>query len=379
MAFDIFQMIAEKAKSLGDQKVRFENLLQRAEAARENGQGISLPEFEAFGWEHFEEFLNRFEESLNSPLLERARDVLENAGMTPSSQVIEKLKAGLTVRREKLVEILQQMSGDVKRIAIPQVQEKTRQDIGRYLEEGKWDDLLIRVDDWHGLEQELTSIAEGNDENTPLYNAVFELALQEGPSTKLVQKLKELEKLAYDIGSDMLKERIKCETPESPANPLGGVESSLSRIAGKKEDLRQLQGEDVQIDKFIRKDSTLKGVIGTLEKELKKVEEGFTKDNRRATDLLERRNKLAVLLEQEIRSLPPDLDMKKLQTFISGIEADIKKLSAELEKNLGHDARAFIDNLIGGKLPSAWKEERIVLALQELLDKGFSFEVKRKE
>jgi len=30
-------------------------------------------------------------------------------------------------------------------------------------------------------------------------------------------------------------------------------------------------------------------------------------------------------------------------------------------------------------LPGGWKEERIVLALKELLDKGFSFEVRRKE
>jgi hypothetical protein len=375
----MFQIIAEKAKTLVDQKVRFENLIQRTEAARKSGQSISLPEFEAFGWERFEEFLNRFEESLNSPLLERARNVLENAGMSLSSQMIEKIKAGLTVRREKLVELLQQMSGEVNKITITQVLERARQDIGGCLEEGKWDDLVTKVGEWHRLEQELTSIAEGKDENTPLYNAVFELALQEGPTTKIVQRLGELEKTAHELCGDLLKERIKFEKPESPANPLGSVDGSLSKIAQKKEELRQLRGEDIQLDKFIRKGSTLKEVISALEKESKRVEEDFSKDNRRATDLLERRNKLADLLKQGTRSLPADLDIKKLQAFISGIEADIRKLSEELEKNLSPDARVLIENLIGGKLPDGWKEGQIVLALQELLNKGFSFEVRRRE
>lgn len=379
MAVDLFQTIAEKRNALTDQKVRFESLLERTEAARKGGQTISFPEFEAFGWEHFEEFLNRFEDSLNSPLLERARGILEKVGVTVSPQMIEKLKPGLTVRREKLVEILEQMARELKTIAIVEVQEKTKQDIIGCLEQGTWDSLIEKVNQWYQLEQHLAPIAEERDKSTLLYNAVLALAFQEGPSTKVVHRLRELENIAYQLGGDIVKQQIKFEAPESSANPLASVESNLSKIAQRKEDLRQLQGEDVLLDNLVRKDSTLKGVIDTLEKVLKTVGENFSKENRHAKELLEKHNNLAALLKQSMRSLPADLNMKRLKVFVTELEMDIEKLSKELEKSLTPDARVFIENVIDGKLPTGWKEGRIVLAIQEVLEKGFCFEVRRRE
>lgn len=379
MAVDLFQTIAEKRNALTDQKVRFESLLERTEAARKGGQTISFPEFEAFGWEHFEEFLNRFEDSLNSPLLERACGILEKVSVTVSPQMIEKLKPGLTVRREKLVEILEQMARELKTIAIVEVQEKTKQDIIGCLEQGTWDSLIEKVNQWYQLEQHLAPIAEERDKSTLLYNAVLDLAFQEGPLTKVVYRLRELENIAYQLGGDIVKQQIKFEAPESSANPLASVESNLTKIAQRKEDLRQLQGEDVLLDNLVRKDSTLKGVIDTLEKVLKTVGENFSKENRHAKEMLEKHNNLAALLKQSMRSLPADLNMKRLKVFVTELEMDIEKLSKELEKSLTPDARIFIENVIDGKLPTGWKEGRIVLAIQELLEKGFCFEVRRRE
>jgi hypothetical protein len=364
---------------LTDQKVRFEGLIERAEAARKGVQTISLPEFEAFGWGRLEEFLNRFEDSLNSPLLEKVRVILENAGVTLNSQIIDRLKAGLTVRREKLVEIVQQTAKELKKITIAEVREKAREDVGKCLEEGKWDNLTEKVIGWHQLEQQFSSIAKHKDKKTLLFNAVFDLALQEGPLSKVVQKLRELENTAHGLGGDVLKQQIKFEAPESPTNPLAGVESNLSKIAQKKEEIRQLQGEDVQLDRFVTKGATLKEVVEALEKERRAVSESLDREAKCARELLERRNNLATLLKEGSRSLPPGLDMKNVKILISQLESDIKKLSTELEKSLTPNARVLIENLFAGRLPQDWGARQTLSAIQELLSKGFSFEVKRRE
>ena len=379
MTIHLFQMIADKAEALVDHKVRFGGLIERAETAREGGQTISLPEFEAFGWGRLEEFLNRFEDSLNSPLLEKARGTLENSGVVLSSQMIDKLKAGLAVRREKLVEIVEQTANELKKINIAEVQEKTKQDIEKYLEEGKWDDLVGKVSGWHQLEKQLTPIAKEKNKATLMYNAVFDLALQEGPQSKVVLKLKELENTVHGLGGVVLKQRVRSEAPESPAHPLADVESNLSKIAQKKEEIRQLKGEDIQLDKLIQKDTTLKGLIGGLEKEYGRLSESFEKENRRARDLLTKHNSMAVLLKEAARSLPDGLDMKRVKILISQLETDISKLSTELKKSLTSDAQVFIENIISDRVPKGWEAERILSAIQELLKKGFSFEVKRRE
>jgi regulator of replication initiation timing len=379
MAVDVFQAIADKAKAFTDHKVRFESLIERAEAARKGEQTISLPEFEAFGWGRFEEFLNRFEESLNSPLLERVRGTLENAGVTLNSQMIERLKDGLTVRREKLVEIAQQTAEGLKTIVIAEVQEKAKQDVGRYLEERKWDSLIERVNGWYQLEQQLASITKIKDKDTPLYNAVFDLVLQQGPQSKVIQTLKEVENTAHGLGGDVLKQQIKFEAPESPENPLATVESNLSKIAQKKEEIRQLQGEDIQIDKFMTKGATLKEVIESLEKERRTISESLDRETKRAREVLERRNNLAALLKEGSHSLPTGRDMKNVKMVISQLESDIQKLSTELEKSLTPNTRILIENLFNGRLPQGWGAKQVFPAIQELLSKGFSFEVKPRE
>lgn len=378
MATDLFQAIGEKAKVLKDLKIRFDVLMERTEDARKRGQTISLPEFEAFGWAKFGEFLNRLEDSLNSPLLERVRDILEKTDVTLSPQMIERLKAGLTVRGERLVEIAKQTAKELKAIVIAEVQEKAKQDIVVCLEEGKWDNLVGKVTEWRQLERQLIPIANERAKNTLLYNAVFEQALQEGPLTKIVQKLRELENTAGNLGGDILKQQIRSEEPEGLTNPLASIENNLTKVAQEKEDLRRLQGGDVEVDRLMLEGATLKRVIDTLKKELRKANEEFDKESRCARELLEKRNNLAALFKQMPRSMVSDSDIKRLKGFKGELESEIRKLSQNLEKSLSSDARIFIESVTDSKLPNGWEERRVVKAIKELLGKGFSFEVKRK-
>ena len=143
--------------------------------------------------------------------------------------------------------------------------------------------------------------------------------------------------------------------------------------------IRQLKGGDVQLEKFITKGVTLQGVIEALEKERRRVSENLDGETRRAKGLIEKRNNLAVLLKKGARSLPTDLDMKRVNILIKELESDIRDLSAELQKGLSPDAGVLIDNLLGSRLPQSWDPDRIISAIQELLNKGFHFEVKRSE
>ena len=379
MATDPFQNIADKAQCLQDYKIRFESLLERAEAAEKDEQAVSLPEFEAFGWNRFEEFLNRFEESVNSPLLERMRGILENAGVPLDSQRIERLKAGLAVRREMLIEIAHQTVQELGKINVNGVQEKAKGDIGTCLEEGRWDDLIEKVSSWCQLEQQLASIAGTRDKDTLLYNAVFDLALREGQSTKLIQQLTELERIAHELGGDLLKQQIRFETPESLSSPMGSVEVNLNRIAQEKEEIRQLQGEDIDLSKLIGKPTTLKEIGEVLKKKHTLVDKDFRLKHTIAENLLAKRNNLAVLLGESPLSLADDLDLRKLETFNSELQDSVDKLSRELERSLTPDAGVLIKHIIDGKLPPNWDAQRTFSAIQELLAKGFFFEVKRRE
>lgn len=379
MATDSFQTVADKAQFLQDYKIRFESLLERAEAAEKDKHAISLPEFEAFGWNRLDEFLNRFEESVNSPLLERMRRILGNAGVSLNSQKIERLKAGLGARRERLVEIAHQTIQELERITVTEVQEKAKEDIGACIEEGRWDDLIERVSSWYQLEQQLASIVEARDKKTLLYNAVFDLALKEGQSAKLIQQLTELERTAHELGGDLLKHQIRFETPESLSNPMGSVETNLSKIAQEKEEIRQLQGEDIDLNKLIAKPSALKEIIEGLRKKHALVDKDFRQKEAVAEKSLAKRNNLAILIGENPLSLPDDLDLRKLETFIGELRASADNLSKKLEGSLTPDARVLIEHMIDGKLPPSWDAQRTFSAIQELLGKGFFFEVKRKE
>lgn len=379
MAMDSLHAIADKAQFLQDYRIRFESLLERAEAAEKAKQPVSIPEFEAFGWNHLEEFLNRFEEAVNSPLLEIMRGILENAGVSLDSQKLESLKIGLAVRREGLVEIACQTVHELEKIALTEVLERTRADIATYIEEGQWDNLIERVNSWHGLEQQLASIAGAKGKNTILYNALFDLALKEGQSTKLIQRLSELEGLAHELGGDFLKQQIRFETPESLTDPLGGIESHLREIAQGKEEIRQLRGEEVTLNTLVDKPATLQEIIDALEKRRASDEKGFRQKRAIAQDLRDKHNNLAMILGRNQVSLLDDLDLRNLETSIGEFQANIDKLLDELEKSLTPDARVLIEYIIDSKLPPKWDAQRTFSAIQELLSKGFFFEVKRRE
>ena len=375
MAIDFFQTLDEKANLIQDQKVCFQNLMDRVSLAHDKGQSISLPEFDAFGWGRFDEFLNRFEEALNSPLLEKVRAIFEKVGVALTVEMMEKLKIGLTVRGERLVQIVAATADELNKIGNLEIKEKANQGVEKNLEEGKWDNLVSGVDGWLQLEQQLSEIVKGKSNLTHLYNAVFDLALQEGPASKVAQTLRNLEDTAFTIGGKTLRQLIKLELPENPANPLVDIEAKLTRIAQGKEKNRHISGEDFVLDTMLSKDINLKGIIEALDNEYTKLYRLFESEGRRAAGLLNKHNNLAILLRENPRSMPSDLNIKKLKLFIEELGKSIKTLSERLEKSLSPDARMFIYDLLEGKLPR-WNAERVFSALQELLSKGFAFEIK---
>lgn len=379
MAGQLSEIVEQKARVLEDLRLRFESLLERAEDSRKKKQLPSLPEFEAFGWGHFGEFLDRLEDALNTPLLEEARDILDKIGIDVNLQIVDKLKSGLSVRRENLVRILQEMDKGLKEIQNEDIQFRAKQDVTGFLEEGKWDDLITRVTDWYTLLKNLEPITVEQAKNTHLYNAVFEVLLQEGPSTEIIDKLKEIEDKASRIGGQPLAKQIKFEAPESQANPLRSVESNLAKIAERKEDIRQLRGENIEVVKFIEESTSFKKVIENLEQSYKVTKETYDCEQDKAKKLLEKYNNLATVLERTPRSMPSQLPLKALEQFNSEIIRESESLAEQLEKSLTSDTRVFIQDLFEGQLPKNWEADRIVKALEEILNKGFSFEVKRRE
>jgi hypothetical protein len=375
VAIDIFRVVEERANALPEQRIHFKTLMERAIASQEKGQSISLPEFQAFGWSKFDEFLDRFEESLNSPLLEKVRSILEAAGVILNPEMIARLKIGLVVRGEQLLEITSATTGELNKIGNAEIKEKARQGIVKHIEESKWDNLITGVSGWRELEKQLSDIIKGKSNKSHLYNVVFDLTLQEGPTSKLAQTLRSLEDTAFALGGKTLKQQIKFESSDNPANPLADIEAKLSRIAQGKEKARQILGEDILLDSVVKRGITLKGIIEALDKEYIRLSQLFDSERRRASELLIKHNNLATLLREPSRSLPSDLNIKKLRIFIGELGKSIDILSDQLEKSLSPDSRLFIENILEGRLPDL-NEQRIFSVLQELLSKGFSFEVK---
>lgn len=375
MAIDVFRVVEERADALPEQGIRFKTLMERAIASQEKGQSISLPEFQAFGWSKFDEFLDRFEESLNSPLLEKVRSILETAGVILNPEMIARLKIGLVVRGEQLLEITSATTGELNKIDNAETKEKARQGIVKHIEESKWDNLITGVSGWRELEKRLFDIIKGKGNKSHLYNVVFDLTLQEGPTSKLAQTLRSLEDTAFALGGKTLKQQIKFESSDNPANPLADIEAKLSRIAQGKEKARQILGEDIPLDSVVKKGITLKGIIEVLDEEYIRLSQLFDSERRRASELLIKHNNLATLLGEPSRSLPSDLNITKLRIFIGELGKSIDILSDQLEKSLSPDSRLFIENILEGRLPDLNKQ-RIFSVLQELLSKGFSFEVK---
>ncbi len=374
MTIELLGAVQEKTKMSDDLKYRFELLLTRLEESRKKGMIISLPEFEAYGWRNLGEFLDRLDDAVNTPLIEEARSILDKIGVSP--QTLDKLKSVLSVRREGLITILKEMSKEFKKIQNERLQNRARENITKFVDEGRWDELVVRASNWQKLEEDLGSLLKGITKNTYLYNTVFEKALEEGPGTGIIDKLKEVEVKASRVGSEALRARIKFEVAQSQANPLGSVEDDLNQIAKKKEELRQLMGEEVNINKLIERNEPLSKMIDKLNEDYTRVKGLFDTQYRTIEKLLQTHNNLTTILKKISKAMPLEISLKRLKEFGDELEGEIKKLESELEKTLTADARRFIENLLEGKLPDGWDEKKIVSTLKEILDKKISFEVK---
>jgi len=379
MTDKLLNAIKAKADNLEDLKHRFDTLFQRAEKDKQQGTSISLPEFEAFGWERFEEFLGRLEEAVNTPLLEEARRVLDEIEVSMSTLILERLKSGLSVRREALIQILQDMSKKLREIETTELRFKAGEEIARCLEEGRWDDLVTKANDWHKLQEELASILKAMNEKALAYKAVFDKALEEGPSTRIIEKLVVLETKAYQLGTDLLKERIKFEKVESQIDPLGNIEDLLGEIAKKKESIRQNKGTDISISNLIGPDDSLKKVAEKLENERANIQEEFEEEYRQTEKLLRKYKNLATLLKRGLRSMPAESNLKQLNEMKDQLSKDIESLETELRESFSRDAREFIDCLLDGRIPDEWKSDQIVKVLREIINAGYSFEIKMVE
>lgn len=379
MTARLLETIKEKAEKLGDLKYQFETLVTRAENSKKKGENISLPEFEAFGWERFEEFIGRLEDAVNSPLLEEAREILEDLGISASQSILERLKSGLSVRREGLIEILQQMSKELKTTEITELQSRAKKEITEYLGEGRWDDLIPAVEEWRKLEARIMPFRKGTNRKTLLYKAVFDKALEEGPSTEIIEKLMDVENRAFQIGGNHLKERIKFEKAGSQINPLSNVNEYLGKIAKKKEDLRQLKGEDVDLDGFMKTGESLGRVAKKLESEFRDVESEFKDESRQTEGLLHKYNNLSTILKKASRSMPTELNLRQLKEMKKELSEDIERLETELRESFTQDTRVFIGCLLESNLPDKWKADRVVRALREIIGAGYSFEIRRVE
>lgn len=133
MADRSLETIKEKAEKLDDLKYKFESLVQRASENKKKGINISLPEFDAFGWERLEEFIGRFEDAINTPLLEECRIILEDNEIVLDQQILDKLKSGLSVRREGLIEIFREISKDLKEIKITELKLNVTNELAIYI------------------------------------------------------------------------------------------------------------------------------------------------------------------------------------------------------------------------------------------------------
>jgi len=377
MADNLLQTIDERRKELSKLKSRFETLLARAQISKNKGQELSLPEFQAFGWKRLEEFLDRFEESLNVPLLENARSILREAGVNFTPQLTDSLKFGLSTRADDLIEILCEVRDELKPIQIGELQSEAKKNIVQLLEEGKWDSLLQQMGKWRELEESLKPITGVMSKDTHLFKAIFQLAVQQGPSTTILTRLGEATERASQIGGESLAERIGLEIPRSEDNPLNDIESDLTKIAGKKEELRQLRGEDIELQGLIEQDTSLRDIINSLDSKIQQAAQALRVETDKAQRLLREYNNMALILEREEHFMPPDTqELKRLREFEKELENEVQGLTRELEKSLSSNARMLIKTLADGAFPKTLQAKQIVDALRELLSKGFAFEIR---
>jgi len=379
MTDQLLKLVEEKSQDLTDLKYKFETLVQRAEESKKERLILSLPEFEAFGWERFDEFIKRLEDAVNVPLLEEARKTIADAEIGIDQQVLDKLKSGLSMRRAALIEILREMSKELNKIQITCVKSRVKEEMLECLKEGKWDDLITKLQGWQGFEGKVKPIVEKIGPETLLYSAVLKKALEEGPSTQILEKLVEIESKAYQIGGDSLKKRIIFEKAGSQINPLSNVYEDMQKIAEKKEDFRQITGEDIDLEEVMATTKSLEELNESLAERYKKADKNFKKECSEVERLFRRHNNLALMLKKPSRSMLPKLSLRQLEEVKKELSEEIEHLEKELQASFTQDARNFVDALLDGKLPAKWDAERILKALREIVSSGYSFEIKRVE
>lgn len=376
MTDQLLRLVREKSESIIDLKYKFELLVQRIEDAKKEGLNLSFPEFEAFGWERFDEFIIRLEEALNVPLLEEARNILENSEI--DERILEKLKSGLSVRREGLVKILGETTKEFAKIQELNVKARVKGEISDYLENGKWDELITRIQEWQVFEENAMLIIEKLQGKRQFYWTLFERALEEGPSIQLFENLQEIETKANQIGGDSLLKLLMVEQGGKQINPLSYVDDRLQKIAEKKEDIRHIIGENIDLTNVTVDAKSLECVIKKLDDEYKKVERIFKKKLRDAERLRRRHNNLALILKKPLRSTLPETDLKQLKNVFEELSEQIKLFEDELHACFTQDARELIDTLCEGSLPT-WEANRVLKTLKEIVSLGYSFEIKSVE
>lgn len=376
MTIQLIDLLEEKTDGLNDLKYRLETLVQRAESSKEKRPDLALPEFEAFGWGNLGKFTQRLEDALNTPLLEKAMEILESTRIGLNQQILEKLKEGLSVRRAELILILQELSKELGKINIDSVKSKAKEEAKEHLKEGEWDHLVTGLHSWQEFQKRARRVAGNTKKETLLYNAIMKRALVEGSSTSIFEKMDELEKQANLIGGSALRKRLRFEKPESLTNPLDNVEEKLSKIARKKEELRQIVGEKVRLDKMLQKDETLSRIIKKLDGKQTESEKSLSGEIRLARSLLRKRNNLGLMLNKSPRLPALEPNLKQLKQTKSEILREIERFEEELKASLSQNARALISALIDGELPSSYSEESILKALREIIGAGYSFEIR---
>jgi len=374
----ISSTLKDKAAALEDMKIRWEILIGRIKE-RENREAITYPDFEAYGWARLGEFLARLEDAINTPLLEEARSILSEAKIEVTQKILDELKKGLSVRGEGLIEILKAVAAELREISIEKILRKCNEDLKRCLEESRWDSLVSSAIGWKKLGQDLEPFFKDMNDKTLLYNGLFERALEEGPATELAKKLTEIENRAFQIGGEKLRERLRFEEIDNPLNPLGGVDSNLTSIAEKKEDIRQLQGEEIEVDELLEEKMSLEALLKKMEAKYNEVKKVFSSEQKTVEALIRKHNDLVNLLRKPPRIFPEDANLKQLRQFSAELETEIKNLEEELTRSFSQDAKIFIECLSEGKLPENWSPKRVIMVLQELLDKRLSFEINWRE
>ncbi len=373
---ELLKKVEEKDEEIQNLASRLDVILDRL-SAPDADKIHSLPGFDAFGWEKLGIYIKRLEDAVNEPLLEEARIILEGCGI--KAQNLEYLRASMNRRRREIIAILKEIADEISRITDTKVRAYATEDIQRNIENGDYEGLLERAKNWTTFSKATTTITKDLNDQTHLYRIVLEKALQEGPSTRFIAKLNELEDKASRIGGKSLSSAIRYETTQDRINPILEVDEKLDKLAKKKEEYREIVGGEIDLNPLIQDDTTLDTLTNRINDECGAARSRRTEKYNALKKVQERRNFIAAILEIDPRPLPSQmLDLVQLEQANNELLKEAVSLEAKLEESLTPDARALLGSLLERKLPDDWKDERIVNTMKELLRKGASFQIRMK-